>query len=328
MTVVVLDTDIGTDIDDTWALAMLLGCGELDLRLVVTATGDTTYRARLAAAVLAAGGRDDVPIGIGVPTPIPEGLPLRPQERFAENISLDQYQGGVHDDGVEALVNCVMSSYEPVTIVAIGPLTNVAAALEREPLIASKARVVGMHGSVRSAGLLGEIMGTNHPVPEYNVVCDVEACRSVFEGQWETTITPLDTCASIVLHGDRYAAVCESTSPVLRAVQRTYAEWFENFFGIEAWANMFHRLDQVFGNLEPAEQQPFWQRSTTVLFDTVAVYLAYDESLLNIERLRISLDPDGLMRVDPGGAELRVATSWRDLDGFHDHLLERLRNSS
>ena len=43
MTAVVLDTDIGGDIDDTWALAMLLGCPELDLRLVVSATGDTTY---------------------------------------------------------------------------------------------------------------------------------------------------------------------------------------------------------------------------------------------------------------------------------------------
>jgi inosine-uridine nucleoside N-ribohydrolase len=43
---VVLDTDIGSDMDDSWALAMLLGCPGLHLRLVVTATADTTYRAR------------------------------------------------------------------------------------------------------------------------------------------------------------------------------------------------------------------------------------------------------------------------------------------
>ena len=61
-----------------------------------------------------------------------------------------------------------------------------------------------------------------------------------------------------------------------------------------------------------------------MLFDTVAVYLAYDESLLEIERLPIALDDDGTMRVGRWGPELRVATKWRDADGFDDHLLERL----
>jgi inosine-uridine nucleoside N-ribohydrolase len=80
---VVLDTDIGSDMDDSWALAMLLGCPELDLRLVVTATADTTYRARVAAGILIAGGRDDVPIGIGPPTDKPVPLALR---RFADEV--------------------------------------------------------------------------------------------------------------------------------------------------------------------------------------------------------------------------------------------------
>jgi inosine-uridine nucleoside N-ribohydrolase len=53
---VILDTDIGTDIDDTWALAMLTRCPELEPRLVVTATGDTTYRARFVAGMLQSAG--------------------------------------------------------------------------------------------------------------------------------------------------------------------------------------------------------------------------------------------------------------------------------
>jgi hypothetical protein len=60
-----------------------------------------------------------------------------------------------------------------------------------------------------------------------------------------------------------------------------------------------------------------------VLFDTVAVYLAYDESLVEIERLPVAVDDDGLMRVTPGAPELRVATAWRDRDGFEDHLVKR-----
>ena len=64
---VVLDTDIGTDIDDTWALAMMLKSPELDVRLIVTDTGDTTYRAKIVAKMLEIGGRTDVSVGIGVP---------------------------------------------------------------------------------------------------------------------------------------------------------------------------------------------------------------------------------------------------------------------
>ena len=91
---VVLGTDIGTDIDDTWALAMLLRCPELEPRLVVTATGDTSYRARLAAGILTAGGRDDVPIGVGIPTALPDGvLRTHPQQGFADEVDLAKHRG-------------------------------------------------------------------------------------------------------------------------------------------------------------------------------------------------------------------------------------------
>ena len=59
---VILDTDIGGDIDDTWALAMVLKSPELDLKLVVTDTGNTTYRACVTAKMLEVAGRTDVPV--------------------------------------------------------------------------------------------------------------------------------------------------------------------------------------------------------------------------------------------------------------------------
>ena len=61
---VILDTDIGDDIDDTWALAMLLNSPELDLKLVVTEEGNTPSRAKIAARLLEIAGRTDVPVGI------------------------------------------------------------------------------------------------------------------------------------------------------------------------------------------------------------------------------------------------------------------------
>ena len=55
---VILDTDLGTDIDDSWAIAYMLKCPELDVKLITTATGDTTYRAKLCAGLLSAGEKD------------------------------------------------------------------------------------------------------------------------------------------------------------------------------------------------------------------------------------------------------------------------------
>ena len=62
---VIFDTDIGSDIDDTWALAFLLRCPELDVRLLTTDRGRPAYRAKLACQIREAGERQDLPVGLG-----------------------------------------------------------------------------------------------------------------------------------------------------------------------------------------------------------------------------------------------------------------------
>ena len=62
---VVLDTDIGFDVDDVWALAFMLKCPELDVKLITTNTGDTEYSAALIGKMLEIAGRTDISIGIG-----------------------------------------------------------------------------------------------------------------------------------------------------------------------------------------------------------------------------------------------------------------------
>mgnify|MGYP000933625237 CR=1 FL=1 len=99
---VILDTDIGTDIDDTWALAMLLNCPELDPRLITTVSGDTTYRAHLAAKFLQVAGRADIPIGIGIGHP--EGS-LNFQQPWLDGFDLDSYPGTIYQDGIQAMLD-------------------------------------------------------------------------------------------------------------------------------------------------------------------------------------------------------------------------------
>lgn len=319
---VILDTDIGTDMADTWALAMLLGCPELDLRLVVATTGDTTYRARLAAGLLSAGGRGDVPVAIGPPTELTTDLPPRPQARFADGIALERHPGGVRADGVAALVECVMESPRPVTIVGIGPMTTIAAALAAEPAVAERARLVAVLGAVATAA------------PEYNAAADVAACRAVLAAAWEPTIAPLETCGSVMLRRERYAAVRRHGGALLDAVLdnqrdslRATADWAD---ALDAPARAALTAELERQGVDPqrwlaslADGSSF-ERRTGPLYDTVAVQLAYDESRLELERLAIAVDDDGRTRVDPGAPTVRAATGWRDAEGFVDHLVTRL----
>jgi len=292
---VILDTDIGSDVDDTWALVMLLRSPELDPKLILTGTCDTVYRARLTAKLLHAAGRTDVAVGVGVRF----GSCNEFQSDWVGDYSLDDYPGTVYEDGVAALVEIIRSSGETVTIIGIGPAPNLLRALEIAPEIAPKCRFVGMFGSMDRGYGAGSV-----PIAETNVREHVAAARAVFSAPWqEILITPLDTCDDAVLAGDRYARIRDSDDPLLSALMANTSEWSARV----TW------MDASFIS----------QRSST-LFDTVAVYLAYSEKGLDVEQLRIRVTDDGRTVRDPGGNPVRVALRWTDLDGFLDHLSRRL----
>ncbi|RJS83059.1 hypothetical protein CW706_06390, partial [Candidatus Bathyarchaeota archaeon] len=198
---VILDTDIGSDIDDTWALAMLLQSPELEPRLIVTESGDTVYRAKIVAKILERSGREEIPIGIGLYISKEAG----PQISWVKDYNIERYSGTIYEDGVKALIETVMESSKTVTLLCIGPLTNIAVALKAEPRIAERARIVSMLGCLYKSppGYGG---GNEGVVAEYNVKKDPEAAQIVFSAPWDITITPLDTCGFVKLRGERYRA--------------------------------------------------------------------------------------------------------------------------
>ena len=294
-TPVILDTDIGDDIDDTWALGLLLQSPELEVKFVLGDRGAAPYRARLLAKFLERAGRSDIPVGVG--------LDLEPrgdgrQAAWVKDYDLRQYPGKVHADGVQALIDTILNSPRPVTLICIGPVPNIAAALQREPRIAQKARFVGMHGSVRVG-----YGGSKNPDAEWNVKCDPKACQAVFTAPWEMTITPLDTCGLVTLTGDKYRRVRDSQNRIATEIVANYRLWVASDPKLPA--NMAA------------------ERSST-LFDTVAVYLAIRPDLCTMEPLGIRVTDDGRTVLDPQAKKINVATSWKDLGGFEDFLVDRL----
>ncbi len=293
---VILDTDIGDDIDDTWALILALKSPKLDVRMVATDFGNAIYRSRLTAKILEACGRTDVPVAVGLE---PEDRPGR-QSDWLGDYQLDDYPGTVHMDGVGAIIDAIKNSPEPVTLLCIGPVPNIAAALERDPSIVSNARFIGMHGSIRKG-----YNGSAKPSAEWNVHSGPSALRKVFAADWDCTITPLDTCGSIKLSGERYQRVLGAKDAATAALMENYRSWASHA------AYRDSRLD------------PGTESST--LFDTLAVYLAFDDSVVEIERLPIHVTDEGRTVVDAtAGRPVNCATSWKDSDSFYNYLVDTL----
>jgi inosine-uridine nucleoside N-ribohydrolase len=292
---VIFDTDICDDIDDTWALALLLKSPEFDVKLITTAVGDTSNRARVVARLLEIAGRTDIPIGIGFdPGDSKKG---HEQDEWVEGYDLASFSGTVYDDGVKAIIDTIMDSSEPVTVLAVGPLPNIAEALRREPRIAQNARFVGMHGSVRRG-----YEGKSQPDKEYNVVSFIKEAQTVFTGAWDMTITPLDTCGIVKLSGQRYQRLLGSDDPLARAVIENYRVWAKN------------------QSIAPSSVD----RGSSTLFDTVAIYLAISTELVQMEKLRIRITDDGYTVIDEEAKKINCATEWKDLGAFEDFLVVRL----
>ncbi|MFW6162592.1 MAG: nucleoside hydrolase [Planctomycetota bacterium] len=297
---VILDTDIGTDIDDTWALCLALKSPEFDLRLILCdypkhpEYQKTVYRAKIIAKLLEAAGRTDIPVGLGAGKK--EGRGKQRQEDWVRDYSLEDYPGTVHEDGVGAMIKTVMESQEPITVIATGPVSNLEVALEREPRIATKARFVGMQGSIYVG-----YGGRGNPAAEFNVKCNPQALQAVFAAPWSVTITPLDTCGVVHVRGKKYAKIRDSEDPLIRALMENYRIW----------------SGRKNGKLPGG---------SSTLFDTVAIYLAAtDANLCKMETLPLRVTDKGMTVIDKAdGRKVRAAVKWKDLEAFEDWIVERL----
>ena len=295
---VILDTDIGNDIDDNWALGLLLKMPELAPKLVLSCTGDTNYRALVAAKFLDRAGRPEIPVAVGIPAPeqpAPESL-----HEWLGNYAAGDYPGEfLSGNGIEKMARIIAEEPEEMTIIGIGPLTNLAAFCRHYPGLVPKCRLVAMLGSIRRRH-----NGEEGAIAEYNVEIDIPAAQIVFAAPWrELVITPLDHCGLIKLDGERFQALKESTDPVAAGIISGYRAWL-SFYGQTG---------------EPA--------ASSVLYDTAAVHLACSDAFTRFETLPLVVDDQGFTRISPRcGRPVRTAVGWSDLDGYLDFLVERLLN--
>jgi purine nucleosidase len=215
---ILFDTDIGSDIDDAVALAWLLANPECELVGITTVSGQPVERAKLASALCRVAGRE-APIAPGAGRPL-WVEPRQPLAQQAESLARWPHDESFPErDAADFMAEVIARNPGEVTLLAVGPMTNVARLLERHPGAAAQLKQV-----VLMAGRFGpEQIGGR--AAEWNVYCDSHAAAAVFATKLPRLASlGLDVTMKVRMQADevrrRFAA------PLLRPVLDMAEEWF------------------------------------------------------------------------------------------------------
>jgi purine nucleosidase len=185
---IVLDTDLGDSIDDALALAFALNSPELDVRAVTTVIDDVESKTRLAWKMLGVYNRRDVALAMGAPEPLLDPTMSTASREFEILTRNDTIPDAARRRAADLIIDTVLQSRGKITLVAIGPLTNIALALKTDPRIKNNIeRIVIMGG----AYLSGET--------EYNVKRDRAAADIVFRSGVPIVAVGLDVTSQCKL---------------------------------------------------------------------------------------------------------------------------------
>jgi len=237
---ILIDTDLGDDVDDILAIAFALLRPELSVKAITAVSYDTGRRCHLIARLLSCLGRENVDFAPGMK------LPLRPAAKHEiahsiqpEGYILNQYpivrdtdkSAPPSADAVELIARTVKENAGNITLAAIGPLTNIAVALQRYPEIATQISGIAIMG--------GEI---NLNRAEHNIAWDAAAAQIVFASGVPLFVGTWDVTRRFVLSPSDCEAIGRNTSPVCQLLHESIKLW---------WPHKAHKTSPVMYDIAP-----------------------------------------------------------------------------
>jgi len=284
---IILDTDIGGDIDDAFALAFVLASPEFEVLGITTAWGDTRLRARVADRMLCETGMSDIPVMAGVAAEQP-GAYIN-QGRWGEALPKPSKPYG---SGVDFILEQIRRYPNEITLLAIAPLSNVGPLVERDPEAFRKLkRVVIMGGSIyRGYGDLGYLPNRG-PDPEYNIKSDIPSARRLFASGVPLYVMPLDS-TQLKLDEVKREVIFRQITPLTDALTLLYH---------------------------------LWGQQTPTLFDPVAVAFTIRPDICATKPMHIDVDDKGYTRPGAGTPNAQVCLNSKS-DEFFELFMSRLLN--
>lgn len=287
---VIVDMDIGDDIDDAFALGVLLNSPEIEIVGITTAWGDTALRVRLLERMLRETGHAGIPVAQGIATTSPQPFT---QSRYAQR----GVAPAAPTAAVDFLLQQIRQRPKQLTLVALGPLTNVGAAIARDPATFRQLKqVVMMGGSVRSGYRKSQYVASRPVDKEYNIVSDITGAQALFTSNVPIVMMPVDS-TQIRLDEMKRNAIFGHGSPLTDALTLLYHQWIDAY-------------------------QP-WSSNMPSLFDVVPVAWLIDPHVCPTTPLHITVDAEGYTREQPGKPNAAVCLA-SDQGRFFKVLTGRL----
>ena len=283
---IIIDTDVGDDVDDAFAIDFALASPEFQILGVSTAWGDTAMRAQMVDRMLCETGRTEIKVNAGIVT--------RATSPFSQ---IAWARAGIthrHGDAVGFLLEQIKTNPGEITLIALGPLTNIGAAIDRDPATFRKLkRVVLMGGSIFRGYDKAGSTAPQPAEPEYNIARDPMSAQKLFRSGVPIFMLPLDS-TQVKFDQTRRSQLAAISTPMTDSLQILTAEW-----------------GHTTGQTSPT------------LFDAVAVAYALDATTCSMTPVHLDVDGQGMTRTTPGVANAQACLVPQQ-DAFFAVLMPRL----
>ena len=276
---IIFDCDLGGDIDDAFAVALVLASPEFDILGIVMDQGDTPRRAQVACRLLYEVGREDIPVVVG---------------RKTNDYFTSQFHWGagfekvkpVRQEAADFIIDILRKYPDEVILFTVGPVPNMMDVIKKDPGALKLAKqVYSMFGSFYMGYDTGPIIS-----PEWNVRGDAEAARMFVESGADITFAGLDVTTYVKLNEGYRNKLIARQSPLTNALMALYTLW-----GYESYAHPDPTLHDVV-----AVGMYLWPELYTTRTAHVKVieggYTVIDESKTPNVRIGMSIQKDEFLK--------------------------------
>ena len=303
---VIFDCDLGDDIDDAYALSLLLTMQDrYEILGITTCYGRTNDRARLAQKLLAETGQSNIPVYLGRNTsgkneranwyaeqfywaegfkPAPKVAPVFANQ-YRQSIGLSPLKE--KEPTAAEFIQASLNKYPgEVVIFSVGPVTNFADIIDQDPEVLKKAKAIyAMFGSFRIG------YSAKEPIDaEWNVAVDIPAAKKFVHSGAKIIYAGLDVTAMVKLDRANRDRILQRQSPLTNALSGLYVLW---------------------GN------------ETPTLFDPVAIGMEAYPALFQTEKVHIDVDDKGFTHIIPGKTPNAEIGTSIDSAGFIDRIMKK-----
>ena len=270
---IIIDADLGDDIDDAFAIGLALSSPEFEILGFSAAFGDTPTRAKMFDRMLGELGRGDIPVAMGTPANV--NLNAFTQRRYAEGGNASR---ATHPHSVDFILEQARKYPGEITLVAVGPLPNVGAMIDKDLASFRKLkRVVIMGGNVRTLLDPYGVAAPIAPHPEWNIKNDIASAKKLNKAGVPLVVMPLDSTANLKMNEVARTALFSHGSMLTNILAGLYYEWSAHT-----------------------------RSPTPIMYDPMTLAYLLEPSLCPLTPMHITIDDAGNTKETPGAPNAQV----------------------